>query len=50
MLITDHISLFCENPLRGENIDELGPRFPDMSAIYDKELRKIALNQPKAGN
>lgn len=47
MLITDHISLFCENPLRGENIDELGPRFPDMSAIYDKELRKIALESAK---
>lgn len=43
MLITDHISLFCENPLRGKNIDELGPRFPDMTAIYDRTLRKIAL-------
>jgi purine-nucleoside phosphorylase len=43
MLITDHISLFCENPLRGENLDELGPRFPDMSAAYDKALQKTAL-------
>ena len=43
MLITDHISFFCENPLRGENIDELGPRFPDMSTIYDRKLREIAL-------
>jgi len=43
MLISDHISLFCENPLRGENIDELGPRFPDMTAVYDRALRKIAL-------
>ena len=43
MLIADHISFFCENPLRGENIDELGPRFPDMTAIYAKALRKIAL-------
>jgi len=43
MLITDHISLFCENPLRGENIDELGPRFPDMTMAYDRDLQKLAL-------
>jgi purine-nucleoside phosphorylase len=47
MLITDHISFYCENPLRGENIDELGPRFPDMSAIYDRTLRKIASESAK---
>ena len=38
MLITDHISNFVPNPLIGENIDELGVRFPDMSHIYDLEL------------
>lgn len=38
MLITDHISSLIPSPLRGGNIDELGPRFPDMSAVYDKEL------------
>lgn len=38
MLITDHISNFVPNPLIGENIDELGVRFPDMSHIYDTEL------------
>ncbi len=43
MLITDHISLFCENPLRGENIDDLGPRFPDMTVAYDRNLRTLAL-------
>lgn len=43
MLIKDHISFFAENPLRGENIDELGPRFPDMSAAYDPSLQKIAM-------
>jgi len=43
MLITDHISLFCENPLRGENINDLGPRFPDMTVAYDKNLRALAL-------
>lgn len=48
MIITDHISLFCENPLRGENYDELGPRFPDMSCAYDKELINIAMDSAKA--
>ncbi len=41
MLITDQISCFVPNPLRGENIDELGVRFPDMTAVYDRELRDI---------
>lgn len=38
MIIKDHISAFVPSPLRGENLDELGPRFPDMSKIYDREL------------
>lgn len=38
MLIDDHINMQPENPLRGPNLDELGSRFPDMSAPYDKEL------------
>ncbi|MCF8374024.1 MAG: purine-nucleoside phosphorylase [Bacteroidales bacterium] len=38
MILNDHINLFPEHPLRGRNIDELGPRFPDMSINYDKEL------------
>ncbi len=41
MLITDHISLFAPNPLIGANMEELGERFPDMSAIYDKELQAV---------
>lgn len=48
MIITDHISLFCENPLRGVNYDELGPRFPDMSRAYDRELINIALESANA--
>ena len=40
MLITDHISCFAPNPLIGQNIDELGVRFPDMSTVYDKELQE----------
>lgn len=39
MMLTDHISMFAPNPLIGENIDELGERFPDMSSIYDAELQ-----------
>lgn len=38
MVITDHINMFPTNPLMGKNFDELGPRFPDMSEIYDNEL------------
>ncbi len=37
MIITDHINFFPEHPLRGKNIP-YGPRFPDMSEAYDKEL------------
>ena len=43
MLIDDHINLQPDNPLRGENIDELGPRFPDMSQPYSKVLNDLLL-------
>ena len=43
MMITDHISSFIPNPLTGSNLEELGPRFPDMSEIYDKNLRNLIL-------
>lgn len=42
MIIKDHINMFPDSPLRGKNIDELGPRFPDMSEAYWKELRQKA--------
>jgi len=42
MLITDQINLLGDNPLRGENVPELGPRFPDMSRAYTSELRDLA--------
>jgi purine-nucleoside phosphorylase len=38
MIITDHVSFFTPNPLIGKNISEFGPRFPDMSEPYKKEL------------
>ena len=46
MIITDHINLFPEHPLRGKNID-YGPRFPDMSEAYSKELIAKALEIAK---
>ena len=42
MLISDHINLFPTNPLMGTNMNELGPRFPDMSQAYSKDILKTA--------
>ncbi|MCQ4022456.1 MULTISPECIES: purine-nucleoside phosphorylase [unclassified Ruminococcus] len=44
MIITDHISSFVPSPLIGENCDFLGTRFPDMSEVYSKNLRAVALS------
>lgn len=48
MLIRDHINFFPENPLRGQNIDRFGPRFPDMSKTYSPRLLQRALEIGKA--
>lgn len=42
MLITDHIKLFGESPLCGPNLEEFGPRFPDVSHIYTPALQEAA--------
>ncbi|MEE4287666.1 MAG: purine-nucleoside phosphorylase [Mariniphaga sp.] len=42
VIITDHINFFPEHPLHGKNENELGPRFPDMSKVYDERLRNKA--------
>ena len=47
MLISDHLSFFIPSPLISENIEELGTRFPDMTNVYDREYRAIAMNCAK---
>ncbi|HIT32932.1 MAG TPA: purine-nucleoside phosphorylase [Candidatus Enterenecus stercoripullorum] len=42
MLITDQIKLFSESPLRGENLPQFGPRFPDASHLYTPRLQQLA--------
>ena len=41
VILDDHINLLFENPLRGKNVDEHGPRFTDMSQPYDKDLNEL---------
>lgn len=48
MLIRDHINASGDNPLRGENWEDFGPRFPDMSDIYTASLRRALLARASA--
>lgn len=48
MLITDHLNCMGVNPLRGKNDERFGPRFPDMTAVYDKEFQEIVVEESNA--
>jgi purine-nucleoside phosphorylase len=50
MILNDHINFFPGNPLIGKNIDELGPRFPDMSEPYDPTMIQLAKDIAKENN
>ena len=50
MMVTDHLNLTGTSPLVGSNDDALGPRFPDMSAAYDPQLRAALLEVAGAAN
>lgn len=47
MVITDHLNLMGDNPLRGQNDERFGPRFPDMSAVYSSELQEIVMEEAR---
>src|SRR5215212_4313385 len=48
MVISDHLNLIGDNPLRGANDERFGPRFPDMSAVYSPELQELVVDEAKA--
>lgn len=45
MLISDHLNMMGTNPLRGANDERFGPRFPDMTEVYDRDFQQIASEQ-----
>jgi purine-nucleoside phosphorylase len=48
MVISDHLNLMGDNPLRGPNDERFGPRFPDMSAVYAPELQQMVIEEARA--
>jgi purine-nucleoside phosphorylase len=47
MVISDHLNLMGVNPLRGMNDERFGPRFPDMSEVYSRELQEIVVEEAR---
>jgi purine-nucleoside phosphorylase len=43
MLISDHLNMMGVNPLRGSNDERFGPRFPDMTSVYDKDIQEVVV-------
>src|SRR6185369_314956 len=50
MVISDHLNLMGDNPLRGPNEDRFGPRFPDMTAVYNPQLQALVIEEARAIN
>ena len=48
MVISDHLNLIGDNPLRGKNDERFGPRFPDLTAVYARELQDIVVDEANA--
>jgi len=48
MVISDHLNLMGANPLRGPNDERFGPRFPDMSEVYSRELQELAIEEARS--
>ena len=48
MVLSDHLNLMGDNPLRGLNDSRFGPRFPDMSAVYSPELQELVIEEARA--
>jgi purine-nucleoside phosphorylase len=48
MVISDHLNLMGMNPLRGPNDEQFGPRFPDMSEVYTRELQELVTEEARA--
>jgi purine-nucleoside phosphorylase len=47
MVISDHLNLMGVNPLRGQNDERFGPRFPDMTEVYSRELQELAIEEAR---
>jgi purine-nucleoside phosphorylase len=48
MVISDHLNLLGDNPLRGVNDERLGPRFPDLTSVYSRRLQEIVIAEAEA--